>query len=130
MPAQIKDLACVDIVCHGFVKDIENFMDTMRVNVAPLRYGAGTKGKVIYALANGLPTVVTSLAAEGMGLSNWSHVALADNPNDFAEAIAKIYLNKKDWDLLAKNGIAHAENNYGISTLKNNMAEIFKTLNL
>ena len=52
----------------GFVEDLEAFLARRRVSVAPLRYGAGAKGKVAGSLAHGLPTVCTPIAAEGMEL--------------------------------------------------------------
>src|SRR5262249_34712889 len=54
----------------GFVQDIQKLYKTIRVNVAPLRYGAGLKGKVVVSMGVGLPTVATSIAVEGAGLEN------------------------------------------------------------
>ena len=56
--------------------------------MAPLRYGAGMKGKVGEALATGLPVVLTSVAAEGMGLVDGEHVLVADTAEAFAAAVA------------------------------------------
>lgn len=120
-PKEVRDLACDDIVVHGFVADLESFMDTMRVNVAPLRYGAGTKGKVIHALANGLPTVATSIAVEGMGLQNMVHVGIADNASDFAKTLCSVYSDKSLWVRLSGNGLSYAEEGYGIGALKVNL---------
>ena len=120
-PKEVRDLACDDIEVHGFVEDLESLMDTMRVNVAPLRYGAGTKGKVIHALANGLPTVATSIAVEGMGLKNMEHVGIADNTHNFAKTLCFIYSDKNLWERLSSNGLSYAEQGYGIGALRANL---------
>lgn len=120
-PKEVRDLASGDILVHGFVEDLESLMDTMRVNVAPLRYGAGTKGKVIHALANGLPTVATSIAVEGMGLKNMEHVGIADNADDFAKTLSSLYSEKILWESFSSNGLSYAEQGYGIDALKKNI---------
>src|SRR3546814_5066892 len=53
------------IVIHGHVPDIAPYMDGCRVAVAPLRYGAGVKGKVNLSMAHGQPVVSTPCAVEG-----------------------------------------------------------------
>lgn len=127
-PKEVQDLACDDIVVHGFVEDLESLMDTMRVNVAPLRYGAGTKGKVIHALANGLPTVATSIAVEGMGLKNMEHIGIADNASNLAKTVCKIYSDKVLWDRLSQNGICFADQFYGIGALRRNLNNCVLTI--
>ena len=57
--------------------------------MAPLRYGAGVKGKVGEAMAFGLPVVTTSVGAEGMGIEPGSHALVADDPQTFADAIVE-----------------------------------------
>jgi len=53
----------MNVVFHGRVDDIENAIDAARINIAPLRYGAGAKGKISQAMASGLPTIATTVAA-------------------------------------------------------------------
>ncbi|HEX4480760.1 MAG TPA: glycosyltransferase, partial [Rudaea sp.] len=65
-PPAILELAHDGVVVHGYVQDIAPFMDGCRLALAPLRYGAGVKGKVNMAMSYGLPVVATSPAAEGM----------------------------------------------------------------
>jgi len=122
-PKEIQDLACEDIIVRGFVEDLEALMDTMRVNVAPLRYGAGTKGKVVHALANGLPTVATSIAVEGMGLTEMEQVGIADTPAVFAERVKYFYENSKHWEKISANGISYTDSIYGVDVLKKNLFE-------
>ncbi len=86
-PAEIQALASEDVIITGFVEDLNPLLDKMRVSVAPLRYGAGIKGKIGSAMAVGLPVVATPLAAEGMSLTDGENILVAEG----AEAICRCY---------------------------------------
>ena len=58
----------IEVVGHG--EDLQAVLDRARVAIAPLRWGAGFKGKVATAMAAGLPNVVSPVAAEGMGIAD------------------------------------------------------------
>jgi len=60
VPTSISALAGEHVLVHGFVEDILPYMDDCRVSVAPLRYGAGVKGKVNMAMSYGLPVIATT----------------------------------------------------------------------
>lgn len=121
MPKEFQDLACDDIVAHGFVEALEALMNTIRVNIAPLLYGAGTKGELFYALTQDLPTVVgTSIVEEGMGLK-MVHVGIADTANDFAKALCRVYSDKSIWERLSRSGLSYAEQGYRIDAFKVNI---------
>jgi glycosyltransferase involved in cell wall biosynthesis len=68
MPAAVRTLQRPGIVVLGQVDDIATVYQQVRLTVAPLRYGAGIKGKVLESLASGVPCVMTPVAAEGIGL--------------------------------------------------------------
>lgn len=112
-PAEIQALASDDVIITGFVEDLNPLLDKMRVSVAPLRYGAGIKGKVGTAMAAGLPVVATSLAAEGMLLSENENILLADTPEAFANKITKIYQDEVLWSSISKSGISFASKAWG-----------------
>ncbi len=67
--------------------------------LAPLRYGAGVKGKVNYGLLHGVPVIATKVASEGMGLINGTNFLLAETGDDFVDSILKLY---RDNDLYAR----------------------------
>jgi len=110
---EISDLACEDVIIHGFVKDLGKELALRRVSVAPLRYGAGIKGKIGTAMAVGLPVVATSIAAEGMSLETGENILVADNAAAFAEAVAALYSDTKLWDKVSKAGVQFAEKEWG-----------------
>jgi glycosyltransferase involved in cell wall biosynthesis len=65
VPPSILKLASADVIVLGYVQDVEPIFDSCRVSVAPIRYGAGVKGKVTHSLAWGLPAVATPVAEKG-----------------------------------------------------------------
>jgi GT2 family glycosyltransferase/glycosyltransferase involved in cell wall biosynthesis len=115
-PAKIQALAREDVIIMGFVDDLEPLLDRMRVSVAPLRYGAGIKGKIATTMAVGLPTVASSLAVEGMSLTHGENILVADGAKAFAEAVAHLYRNETLWKKLSHNGLEFAEKAWGSET--------------
>lgn len=81
----------------GFVDDVNEVMQNARVCLAPLRFGAGLKGKLIDAMQNGTPCVITSVAAEGMYDDFEIQDFIADKPQDFANKAVELYQNKTLW---------------------------------
>lgn len=88
----------------GFVDTIHEVMKTAKVNLAPLRFGAGLKGKLIDAMHNGTPSVMTSLAAEGMFGNLQPNGFIVDDAQEFANKAIELYTDKIFWNGLQKNG--------------------------
>jgi glycosyltransferase involved in cell wall biosynthesis len=91
MPYSVRALRSRRIDPIGFVRDVEPWFQRARVFVAPLRHGAGMKGKVGQSLAFGLPVVTTRVGAEGMGLTHEIDAMIADDRVGFAEAVIRLY---------------------------------------
>lgn len=102
-----------NIAVVGYVDDLKDFFGRIRLTVAPIRYGAGMKGKVAMSLAHGVPTVVTSCAAEGMLLMDENCVLLRDEEHAFAQAVIALYDDEKRWTRMSDNALAFVENTYG-----------------
>jgi autotransporter passenger strand-loop-strand repeat protein len=68
MPGSMRDLERPGVVLVGAVADLGSVFDRVRLTVAPLRFGAGVKGKVLDSLASGVPCVMSPVAAEGLAL--------------------------------------------------------------
>ena len=97
---------------RGYVPDVEPYLNHARVFVAPLRFGAGIKGKVGEAMAHGLPVVTTSIGAEGFGLTHEFDVMIADDPESFAGAIVRLYSEADLWERIALNSRLRIEQNF------------------
>jgi GT2 family glycosyltransferase len=95
------------VLVHGHVPDIDPYMDGCRVAVAPLRYGAGVKGKVNLSMAHGQPVVATPCAVEGMHLVDGEDVLVADGAEAFAAAVLRAYRDEALWMRLARGGCAN-----------------------
>jgi hypothetical protein len=112
-PTELFALAADDVIVEGYIEDLNVFLDTMRIAVAPLRYGAGVKGKVGTAMAAGLPVVVTSIAAEGMGVIDGVHASITDESQHFAKYVADIYTDPAKWNSFSNNGLSFANCMFG-----------------
>jgi len=102
----IRALAGDGVRVLGWVPDLRDLYGRARLSVAPLRYGAGVKGKVGESLAYGLPVVTTALGAEGMGLEHGYDVLVADTAEAFAAEVVRAYHDAGLWARLATNGRA------------------------
>jgi len=127
-PPEIVALACDDVLITGYVQQLDELLDTMRISLAPLRYGAGIKGKIGGALAAGLPTVATPLAAEGMSLVDGREILLADTPADFAEAVARLYQDETLWNAISTAGLDCAQRLWGAEAAWETLRDILADL--
>lgn len=127
-PADVRSLAARDVIITGYVKELAPILDNARLSVAPLRYGAGIKGKIGTSLAAGLPVVATSLACEGMGLADGEAVLIADKPEDFADRVQQVYQDEALWLRLSNEGVAFAEKAWGVNQAWQNLEMILRPL--
>jgi GT2 family glycosyltransferase/glycosyltransferase involved in cell wall biosynthesis len=104
VPTTIRELAAPDFVVTGYVPDVTPYFTGCRVSIAPLRYGAGVKGKINLAMSYGLPVVATTPSVEGMSLAPERDVLVADGAAEFAAAIARVYHEEALWQQLAAGG--------------------------
>jgi glycosyltransferase involved in cell wall biosynthesis len=88
----------------GFAEDVNKVMKNARVCLAPLRFGAGLKGKLIDAMQNGTPCVMTSIASEGMFGGLQPNGFIEDIPKEFAQKAVELYSNENTWKLYQNNG--------------------------
>lgn len=89
----VKQLASENVIVTGYVKDIRAEYLKSAVNVAPMRFGAGTLNKVLESIALGVPVVATSISMLGLPKELSKFVFIADTPNDFANTVLEIIDN-------------------------------------
>ena len=89
---------------HGYVPQLRPLFSRMRLSVAPLRWGAGVKGKVNSAHQLGVPVVCTSIAVSGMHATDGKDVLLADSPAEMVAAVMAAYYNATTWHRLMWGG--------------------------
>ncbi|MCD4813444.1 glycosyltransferase [bacterium] len=121
-PENIRQLAGPGIKVTGYVLETAPYLDAARVSVAPLRFGAGMKGKVCEALSRGLPVVTTAIGCEGIGLTHEQNVMQADTAQTFADAVVRLYTDETLWTKLAHQGRDFLETHYSYRTIAAQMA--------
>lgn len=130
LPQQLteKQNTKTGFLVHGWGEDVNQIMQQAKVNLAPLRFGAGIKGKLIDAMRNGTPSVTTKIGAEGMH-SNlaWSG-EIADTATNFAAKAIKLYTTKNIWLQAQKNGAEILNTYYAKSKLETKLSNKISTL--
>jgi glycosyltransferase involved in cell wall biosynthesis len=89
----------------GQAEDVDKVMKNSRVCLAPLRFGAGLKGKVIDAFKNATPCIMTSIAAEGIFEIEETSECVLDNPKDFAKMAVSLYNDASKWQFYRNEAI-------------------------
>ncbi|MEM9532010.1 MAG: glycosyltransferase [Pseudomonadota bacterium] len=126
MPPAVEQLAGPGVEVLGYVPDIEPYLDGCRLSLAPLRYGAGVKGKVNMAMSYGQPVVATGPAVEGMHVQPGADVLVADAAADFAAAVVRGYTDQELWESLSKAGLANVETHFSFAAARRALEGILK----
>jgi len=103
-PREVLDLASPLVNVAGWVQDIQPLLQSSRLTVAPLRFGAGMKGKVTQCLAVGLPVVTTSIGAEGLDVTDGKNILIADEVGGLVERVVRVYRDDELWSRLSASG--------------------------
>lgn len=130
VPPEIDALADERVKVIGYVPDLSEVFDRCRLSVAPLRFGAGIKGKILTSLGYGVPCVATSIAAEGMGLTHGTDVLISDEPVEFAELTVELYENGEKWEHISDNGLALVQRKYSLEQFESKLAYLLHKLDL
>lgn len=126
-PTQVKNLQNNRVTVTGYIHDIEPYFLNHRVFVAPLRYGAGIKGKIGQSLSYGLPIVSTYIGVEGFDLTHGLEAMIADEAKDFANSILALYENIDSWNALSQAGIKSIDR-YSPENIENSLKFLINRL--
>ena len=124
-PPEVAALATERIVVAGLQRDVRPFFDSVKLSVAPLRFGAGVKGKINQSMAFGVPVVATSMAIEGMELEDREDILVADEPEAFARALIELYQSEELWTRLSENGIRKTRALYSTEAARKKLEFLF-----
>jgi O-antigen biosynthesis protein len=124
-PPEVVALAGENIVITGLQRDVRPFFESVRLSIAPLRFGAGVKGKINQSMAWGVPVVATSAAVEGMELVSGEDVLVADEPEEFARALVTLYESAELWNRISENGIKKTRALYSTDTARKKLEFLF-----
>jgi GT2 family glycosyltransferase/2-polyprenyl-3-methyl-5-hydroxy-6-metoxy-1,4-benzoquinol methylase len=109
----VRELASETVEVHGWIADLAPLHQRCRLSVAPLRFGAGVKGKVGESMAAGLPTVCTPVAVEGMGLMAGQDVLVAADPAGFADQVVALLDDDARWCAVSEAGARAIAERFG-----------------
>lgn len=128
-PADLKEKYHSDrFQILGYQETVDFWFENSRVFVAPLRYGAGVKGKIGQALEFKLPVITTGIGAEGMSLENTKTALISDeNPQNFADKILELYDNDSLWQTLHENSLLPLSK-FSIETQEHNIKKMLRYL--
>ncbi len=127
---KVNSLASDNIIITGYVHDVSNYFETAKVFIAPMRYGAGVKGKIIHSMSYGLPTVTTTIGAEGLGLENDNNAFIADSPEEFAKRVIELYKDGETWNKISKNSFMWMKSNFTPEIAKKKLSKMFQELGI
>lgn len=130
MDDEIKALKSDTVDPVGFVEQIADAYDRHRIFVAPLRSGAGIKGKVLSALAHGIPCVLTPTAAEGIGLRSGHDCFVAETPKQWVTAIEKLNTDKALWQKISANAQAYMADAFSFNRGRLLMRDAFEAADM
>jgi glycosyltransferase involved in cell wall biosynthesis len=108
----------------GHVEEASEFFDRCRAFVAPLRFGAGMKGKIGQSMSLGLPVVTTPVGAEGMDLTDGETVLIAEQPQDFAAAVARLCRDETLWNAISGKALQHLRSRFSVSVAREALKEL------
>lgn len=99
MPERIRKMESAEtgFRIKGWVRDVVPILSRARLNLVPLRYGAGLKGKLMDGFINGTPSVTTSVGLEGIGNKDELNLFTQDEPIGFSRLAIELYQNKYKW---------------------------------
>lgn len=125
---KVRALQGNGVVFHGFVHDLQPWLDGCRLAVAPLRYGAGVKGKVNLSMSHGQPVVATPMAAEGLHATDGEDVLIAGTAAEFAAAVVRLYQDESLWNRLSAAGLENIRRHFSVERARENLAKVLSEL--
>ncbi len=125
MPAAVcRELATPGLEFHGRVAELAPWLDSCLVALAPLRFGAGVKGKITMAMSYGVPVIATPVAVEGMQLTDGVDVLVAQTVGGFAEAVERLQHDEALWQALSGHGLTNVRQHFSAAAAGATLARV------
>jgi O-antigen biosynthesis protein len=94
------------------VAELAPWLDHCLATLAPLRFGAGVKGKINMSMSHGVPVIATTVAVEGMQLADGVNVLVADDAATFVEAVGRLQRDETLWQQLSVRGLDNVQQHF------------------
>jgi glycosyltransferase involved in cell wall biosynthesis len=126
VPKEISSLNARNFKVIGFIEEekIKDIFDSAKIFIAPLRFGAGFKGKIAKAMSNGLPVITTDIGAEGMGLVDGENALIGNDSEAVANKIIRLYSDEALWNKISKNSLRYIGDNYSVDNAQHKIEKL------
>jgi len=101
---EVRALAAERVSVTGTVPDIRPYYSGALAAVVPLRFGSGTRLKILEAMAAGIPVISTKLGAEGLDLEDGTHLLVANSASEMTAAVSRLAASPELWMRLSQSG--------------------------
>ncbi|MDO8527033.1 MAG: glycosyltransferase family 4 protein [Deltaproteobacteria bacterium] len=112
----------------GHVKEIKPHLEDCRLFIVPLRFGSGTRWKILEAFAMQRPVISTPKGAEGLGVTHGQNIWIAENEGLFIKAIQYLWNNPVEATAIAKKGRELVQTKYDYNLYKDTVINIYQKL--
>lgn len=129
-PQEIRSLSRIrNIFVTGYMDDVRSVLNKCQVCIVPLRIAAGTRLKILEAMAMRKPVVSTTIGAEGLEVSPGENIIIADTPEDFAKKTVDVLKNSALRERLILGGRRLVESRYSWEACLQKLEAVYKELN-
>lgn len=127
-PENVLALASERVLVTGHVPDLKPYFENARLSVAPLRFGAGIKGKIVTSLAAGCPVVTTDVGVEGMDLGPGRDVLVANSPSEWVDAVVALFTDEDLHARVSSAGREYVRRRFSHSVVLKEFSQLLKRL--
>lgn len=108
----------------GRQENLSKHYNSTRLVISPILSGKGLKGKIGEAFSFGVPTITTTIGAEGFDIENGREIIIADDASNWVEKILEIYHNESSWIKMSENSREYCQINLSEKKFKSNLESI------
>jgi glycosyltransferase involved in cell wall biosynthesis len=127
-PQEIQSLACSNIEVTGYVPETLPYLKKSWISIAPLRFGAGMKGKVGEAMAAGIPVITTDFGAQGLDITSGEQLIIASTAAEFSEQINNLISDSAKRKYIGEQGHLFIESRYSTQAVKVTLSKFINKL--
>ena len=114
------------VMVTGYVEDVRPYLERASVVVVSHLTGAGTKIKVLEAMAMGKPIVATSASVQGLGMPLGGRIIVADEPQDFADKVVEFLNDKEKGYKMGMSALSLVRNEYSWEKATDELNKVFR----
>jgi glycosyltransferase involved in cell wall biosynthesis len=112
------------VTVTGGVPSVDPYYENAQVVICPIRYGSGTRIKILEAMANERPVVSTTIGCEGIQVTEGQDILIGDDPLAFANACVSLLKDRGLWSRIASGGRVLVEEKYSSAGVCNTAADL------